>query len=70
MHSNNKCIHRAFLETRTYGACMSLIHRRLPYGKAVPDVVTYSKAYTLTKESYHDVENPDQLRVLAFSTLH
>ena len=25
--------------------------------------------YTLIKESYHDVENPDQLRVLAFSTL-
>ncbi len=24
---------------------------------------------TLIKESYHDVENPDQLRVLAFSTL-
>ncbi len=25
--------------------------------------------FTLIKESYHDVDNPDQLRVLAFSTL-
>ncbi len=27
------------------------------------------KLNTLIKESYHDVENPDQLRVIAFSTL-
>ncbi len=25
--------------------------------------------YTRIKESYHDVDNPDQLRVLAYSTL-
>ena len=28
-----------------------------------------TSSYTLIKEIYHDVENPDQLKVLAFSTL-
>ena len=30
---------------------------------------TFSQLHTLIKESYPDVGNPDQLRVLAFSTL-
>ena len=33
------------------------------------DIYVYKVSHTLIKESHHDVDNPDQLRVLAFSTL-
>ncbi len=39
------------------------------YCAELPKYWAVNIVHTLIKESYHDVENPDQLRVLAFSTL-
>ncbi len=47
-------------------------HRQMTFifrGNTDKIFIIDSLTYTLIKERYHDVENPDQLKVLAFSTL-